>query len=557
MDAAAEPRRLGPLREATELEARTAEARVEWLSHREASRAEAERTEAPEAYERLGTAAWWLQLTDEMLEARLAAYRLYRARGDSAGAARMATALGNDFFDFRGDPAVANGWFRRAARLLDTEPPSVLHAWLRTWEARLALMGRQDTAAGLAQAEEALELARGCGCTDAEMLALAMRGLARVIAGDTAEGMSQLDEAAAAALGGDVDDAYAAGLTCCYLISACERVRDYERAGQWCARLREFLSEQRFAVLLTQCRLQYSSVLIAAGAWAEAESELLAAVRELATARPLVLPAAHARLGELRRRQGRDAEAAEHFGQAGGHAIAQLGLGWLEMGRGEPAMAAERAGACLRRFAPGLLIERAPANELAVRSALGLGDVAGARRARAELEAAAESHALPYLSAMALAAAGTVAAAEGAPDRAAEHAGRAADLYEEAALPWEAAWTREAEALALAATGRPQAVLAAVAANAAFARLGIERTVTLPAAPAPVAVAGSSAEGPLSRREAEVLRLVADGLSERDIAARLFISVHTVHRHLSNIRTKLGVPSRAAAVALALREGLL
>ena len=64
-------------------------------------------------------------------------------------------------------------------------------------------------------------------------------------------------------------------------------------------------------------------------------------------------------------------------------------------------------------------------------------------------------------------------------------------------------------------------------------------------------------DGPLSEREREVLRLVADGLSDAEIARRLIVSPHTVHRHVANIRTKLRQPSRAAAAAYAAREGLI
>jgi LuxR family transcriptional regulator, maltose regulon positive regulatory protein len=90
----------------------------------------------------------------------------------------MAVALGNDFLDFRGDAAVANGWFKRARRLLEPLPPSPDHARLSVWEARLALIGRQDIAAGLRLAQEGLSLARPADCTDAEVLAMAMNGLA-------------------------------------------------------------------------------------------------------------------------------------------------------------------------------------------------------------------------------------------------------------------------------------------------------------------------------------------------------------------------------------------
>jgi DNA-binding CsgD family transcriptional regulator len=67
----------------------------------------------------------------------------------------------------------------------------------------------------------------------------------------------------------------------------------------------------------------------------------------------------------------------------------------------------------------------------------------------------------------------------------------------------------------------------------------------------------SVAHGPLSEREREVLMLVAEGLSDAEIAQRLIISPHTVHRHVANIRTKLRQPSRTAAAVHAARIGLI
>ena len=62
---------------------------------------------------------------------------------------------------------------------------------------------------------------------------------------------------------------------------------------------------------------------------------------------------------------------------------------------------------------------------------------------------------------------------------------------------------------------------------------------------------------PLTAREREVIRLVARGLSNKEIASRLGLSEHTVHRHVGNILTRLDLPSRAAAVAYAAQSGLL
>jgi LuxR family transcriptional regulator, maltose regulon positive regulatory protein len=496
-------------------DARAAIAGGEWAGARTLYEDLVRSTDTAEAWEGLGEVAWLQQESRLMIDARLAAYQRYRVRGEVVAAARMAVALGNDFLDFRGDAAVANGWFKRARRLLEPLPPSADHARLSVWEARLALIGLHDAAAGLRLAQDGLRLARACNCTDAEVLATAMNGLALVMDAKPHEGLALLDEAAAAALGGDVADAYAAGLTCCYLISACDRVRDYERAAQWCARLREFSTRQRFTILLTTCRLQYGSVLISAGAWEEAEAELQAAIADLRESRPVVLPAAFARLGELRRRQGRTEEALELFRQAGSHPIALLGSAWIDVQRGNAAPALERVRAYLRRYPADAMLERAPANELLVRIAAASGTPADANAALQELESAAQKHPLPLLRAALLAARAMVAEANGETERAAELMEDAAALYDAAGHGWEA--------------GTARRTLAPVNATAAT----------------------------LTRRELEVLRLVAGGLSEREIADRLFISPHTAHRHLSNIRLKLGAGTQAAAVAHALRVGLL
>ena len=150
----------------------------DWQTARDIFETLTRETNAPEAWAGLAEAAWLQQDSRLMIDARLTAYRLYRERGNDIAAARMAIALGNDFLDFRGDAAVANGWFKYARRLLKPLPPSAEHAWLNAWEARLALIGRQDAAEGARLAEEALGLARESKCSDVEVLATAMNGLA-------------------------------------------------------------------------------------------------------------------------------------------------------------------------------------------------------------------------------------------------------------------------------------------------------------------------------------------------------------------------------------------
>ncbi|GAA1806948.1 alpha/beta fold hydrolase [Agromyces neolithicus] len=106
-------------------------------------------------------------------------------------------------------------------------------------------------------------------------------------------------------------------------------------------------------------------------------------------------------------------------------------------------------------------------------------------------------------------------------------------------------WRGDADAVVretLAFLGAPVSMTASTASSVAVAS-GISST--------------SRAAVSLTDREREVLRLVARGETDAEIAAHLVLSAHTVHRHIANIRTKLGVPSRTAAAAWALRNQLI
>ena len=142
------------------------------------------------------------------------------------------------------------------------------------------------------------------------MLGRAVQGLALVTSGAVAEGMRALDEVNAAVVAGEMKDLVAIGLSCCYMIAACDRVRDYDRAMQWCTRLKAFCAQWGLRPLFAVCRTQYASICMWRGTWLEAEQELTAATDELAASRPAMTADGLVRLAELRRRQGRLVEAA-------------------------------------------------------------------------------------------------------------------------------------------------------------------------------------------------------------------------------------------------------
>src|SRR5512133_912726 len=508
--------------------------------------------ETPEALEGMGWVGHMLNEDRLTFDARQRAYRLYLERGDKRSAARIAAWLAADCLLFRGEPAVANGWLQRSHSLIDGLEPGVDHGWLAIHEGYIAVALDEDTSKARRLAARAVELGRVFGAPELEMLGLGLEGRALVSEGDLEEGMRRLDEATTVALAGEASLLYCVAWACCYLISACERVRDYERAAQWCARVGEFCGQHEI-FLLNTCRAHYASVLSWQGRWEEAESQLSAAVGGLQASRPPMVGDALARLGELRRRQGRAAEAEELFARSETHTLSLLGRAALALDRDQPSEAAELADRYLRRFPDPGRVERSAGLEVAIRALARLGEIERATEALGELrEIAARARTRPILAAV-RSSEGTLAAARGDDDAARRSFEDALDLLAACDAPFEAGRVRLDLAATLSALGRSdQARREIEAAIAEFREMGADgervRAETM------LGRLHKKEEGPLgglSRRELEVLGLVAEGLTNRGIADRLVLSEHTVNRHVANILRKLGVSSRAAAASLA------
>ncbi|MGH3441209.1 MAG: LuxR C-terminal-related transcriptional regulator, partial [Nitriliruptorales bacterium] len=203
--------------------------RGDWGDARSSFAAALAAAETPAGFEGLGAAAWWLDDAATLFEARERAYRLYREADDALGAGRVASALAVDYLLLRAEPAVASGWIQRAHRLLDDLELCPEQGMLAAYEGGMAIDVSDDTVAAGAHAERAAEVGRLLGIADLEMLGLGIRGVALVTEGAVDEGMRLLDEATAAATGGDMREPVAIGLTCCNLMYACERVRDFDR----------------------------------------------------------------------------------------------------------------------------------------------------------------------------------------------------------------------------------------------------------------------------------------------------------------------------------------
>jgi DNA-binding CsgD family transcriptional regulator len=501
-----------------------------------------------EQLEELADAAWWTSRVDEAIAVRQKAHAGYAAAGQSRRAAYSAWFL---FWDhvFRGEGAVANGWLRRAQRHLVAEPECVEKGYLAFALSERALWAMEIDEA-LAAAERVIGIGHRVGSSDLVALGIECRGRARIAQGLIADGVSDLDEAMCSVIAGELSPLFT-GWIYCHVLVACWDVADLGRAGEWtdaAMRWCEDLpgAEAPFSGL---CRIHRVEMAILRGAWATAEDEARRTCDELLTYEPHVAGMAFNATGELRRRVG-DLSAAEvAFARA--HELGydpQPGLALVQHARGQ----AKAAAAALQlALSDGSRTGFPRAQLLAaqVDVAFAAGDGEAASTAAAELEALSERIDTPALRAAAARATGAVRLMEGDTAGAVSSLRRAVTTWQNLGAPYEAALARVLIAEAARKVGDEQgARLELEVARSVFQRLGAkadeEATQQL------LAGRKSDPRG-LTAREVDVLRLVAQGKTNKEVASELVISDHTVARHLNHIFAKLDVTTRAAATAYA------
>jgi ATP/maltotriose-dependent transcriptional regulator MalT len=364
--------------------------------------------------------------------------------------------------------------------------------------------------------------------------------------------MRRLDEATATALAEEAAIPIAGAWSCCFLVTACVAVRDYERAFEWCDRIAAFADRYGSRYMLAFCRAEYGEVDLWRGRWTDAETALQAALADFARSRPPMVAGPLVALAELRRRQGRPDEAVLLLDQAGASRTGQLCRAGMALDRGDDALAVELAERFLRQLPSHLEVDRASALELLVRARTARGELDEAGAALAALRAIERLAGTEALRASADLAEGRLAAAGGDHGRARPLVEDAIDRFDRCGAPFDAAQARIELATTLLALGRHDDARREAAA-------ALDRFVALGAAGEAEQARRLLGDGEpldgLTPREREVLGLLAQGLTNRQIGERLVISEHTVHRHVSSILRKLDVPSRAAAAAAAVRAG--
>jgi DNA-binding CsgD family transcriptional regulator/tetratricopeptide (TPR) repeat protein len=533
--------------------ARAAFDRREWAAaHDGLARLDHDDALGPADLERLAMSADMLGRLDEGIAVlrRVFAARLHQ--GETGRALRAGYWLTKSL-QFRGNTVQSSAWQARTCRLAEESPECPEGAYALLLEAEAAgRSGRREQ--GLAAAREALALATGSQDADLRAATHMAMGMGLVENGALEQGLAELDEAMESATEGQLSPR-ATGLVYCVVIGACQAVHDVGRARAWTAALASWCETQPEFTggYRGLCLVHRVEVLQLGGAWSVAMAAAEEACTQLGEEGFLevVAGAAHHRVGELHRLRGEYAAAEVSFREAmarGWEPQPGLALLWLATGR-VPA-----AGAAIRRALTETTdrLGRSRLLPVAVEVFLAEHDADAAAAAADELDAIAGQLPMPSVQAMAGHARGAVLLESGDAAAALPLLRRAWRRWRDLDAPYEAARTRVLVARSCRLLGdEDSAVMELDAARQAFVSLGARPDVAV------VDRLLTGAGGPLSPREREVLRLVAVGRSNHEIATELVLSERTVARHVSNILAKLQVPSRTAAAAYAFEHALL
>lgn len=505
-----------------------------------------------EELESLADAAFWLGRQRESIAARQKAYTRYRDEQDATRAARAAWRLFHDHFDLD-ETFVASGWLTHARRHAQLVPDQVEPGYVALAEADWTLY-QEELDSAVEHARRARDTGRRLGDRDLETLGMANLGRMLITRGDTTQGLGQLDEAMLATVSDELKP-YTTGWVHCLLLSTCEDLGDVRRASEWSDLAVRWSEEHGLLSWFPgMCRLHRCEVDSMRGEWAVAEREALRAAEELRPHAAYMVAAGLYLAGEIRLRRGELTGAEDAFRRA--HELGrspQPGLAQLRLAQGDVDGAAAALRSALAAGASGPL-RRARLLATHVEAELQRQDVPAARRSADELDELAEANRAPLLRAMAAQAQASVML-DSDVEAAWPLLRSAHDIYREQSCPYDVAKVRVLIGVAARKTGDDDtAGLEFDTARLEFERLGakpdLERLATISATATPTVLG-------LTGREVDVLRLVARGNSNREIASTLVISEHTVARHLSNIFGKLSVRSRAAAASVAYEHKLV
>ncbi|TDW81413.1 regulatory LuxR family protein [Kribbella pratensis] len=494
----------------------------------------------------LGDAQWWLGDVRTAFSCWERAYAEFQ-RTDPGQAVFTALGLSLLYDANFGDRAAARGWAARAVRIASQLGDPVVSAW-----ASLARAGCSDDPPQVAAwSEAAYEIAAEAGDRDLELCALSLWGAALINQGQVLEGTALLDEALAGALGGEGTRPDTVVFTSCLLMRSCVRGADFTRVVQWTRSLDGFIARYGCPYLHATCRASYGAVLACTGDWPRAEIELTAAAELAQESLPAVQAEAAAFLADLRLAQGRLAEARRLLTGFEDRTIVQPVLAAVYLAGGEAALATSLIQRQLGQTTP---LEEARFREVLGQACLITGDTTGAAAEAARLTALGSATDSGLIAARGARLCGQTLAAEGRSREAVLRLSAAQTWFGLLEMPLEVARTRMMLADAMSSGDPAPAVAEARMALAVFEDLGAAADADgaaawLRAAGASAARLGPRGAGLLTKRELDVLKILAEGLPNPEIAARLYISRRTVEHHVASILSKLGVRNRTEAAA--------
>ena len=505
--------------------------------------------------ERLGTAAYLTGREQESEDLLVRAHNEFLSRGEVERAVRSAFWLAFSLLS-RGEVARGGGWISRARRLLDDEQRDCVERGYLLVPGALQQMLGGEPGAAHDTFREAADIGDRFRDTDLVTLARLGQGQAMIKLAETATGVALFDEVMVAVTAGDVSPLIA-GLVYCAVIEACSEIFDLRRAQEWTAALSHWCESQPDLIPYRgQCLVRRAEIMQLHGSWLDAMREVERARDLLAQRGERALALALYQLAELYRLRGEFVKAEEMYRQASqssrrphpGFARLRLDQGQLDAARTTICRLLDEAHEDAR--------SRSALLGAYVEIMLAAGDVQSARAAADELSARAAALASDYLGAVAAQAMGAVLLEEGRPREALSRLRKAWAAWRDLDAPYDAARTGVLIGLTCRALGDEDAAAIELEASArTFQSLGaapdLARVAQLRLKPA------TRPGGGLTGREIEVLRLMAAGKSNRGIADELGISEKTIARHASNIFTKLGLSSRAAATAYAYQHHLV
>ena len=514
----------------------------------------------PEDLDGLAACAYMLGNDSECADLWSRAHHAFLHRGDAEHAARCAFRIGFELLS-KGMGAHGSGWLARARRVLDDAGvDSVVRGYLLIPEGIRAARAN-DGARALELFSEALAMGKRFGDTDLVAIGRMGQGRSLIKMGRVAEGVALLDEVMVAVTAGELSP-LVVGDVYCSVIDACTEIFDLRRAQEWTDALARWCDRQPELVpYRASCLIRRAEILQVHGSWTDAMDAAARARERLVTPPPK--PAAGAALyqcGELHRLRGELEKAEEAYRQANELGRKpQPGLALLRLAQGD----VDAAVASIRRAVDETtdVALRSRVLVASVEILLAANDQASARGATNELRDIAVSMDALFLRAAAAHANAAVLLAEGDNEGALSALCEARDLWRDLEAPYEDARSGLLVAMASRKVGDADtADLELTSARRTFERLGaatdVARVDELRKA-LPAKGMSPKGAGQLTGRELEVLRLVATGKTNRAIADALRLSEKTVARHVSNILTKLDLPSRSAATAYAYSRNLV